>query len=170
MNEATNARIAERLRALNASDREWLLAALAPEECRLVSAALRAHRQQTPSEVPPAELEPASGTRPLEDAVARLDAADPQEITKIVGPLPDWAIALVISTHPWRWAQAFLGEHAPGRVRALRALAMELEDVKPRVRTALLRVLAAQLEPAAPRSAAAQTFDAALERALENRI
>lgn len=167
MKTDTNARIAERLRNLSAGDRDWLLGALAPEECRLVSAALRAHRQQTPGETAPAERKTGQDTQPTGGPVERLNAASLEEMTRILGPLPDWAMALVLAMHPWRWAQAYLGEHTPERVRALRALALELECVKPAVRSALADLLVAQLEPQAPKSPASHNFDAALERAME---
>jgi hypothetical protein len=167
MKTDTNARIAERLRNLSSGDRDWLLGALAPEECRLVSAALRAHREQTPAEALPVGRKIRPDLQPAEEPVERLDAASPQEIAGILGPLPDWAMALVLAMHPWRWAQAYLDEHTPERVRALRALALELECVKPAVRSALLSLLVAQLEPPAPKSPASHNFDAALERAME---
>lgn len=168
MNEATTARLAERLRDLSDGDRDWLLAALAPEECRIVSAALRVHRLQTLVERPSAEIKNTPSTQRLDDVAARLDAAELREIVKVFGGLPEWAIALVLSTYAWRWARAFLGEQPAERVKVLRSLAIELECVKPAVRAVLLRELADQLQPAVPRSAAASTFDAALEHALES--
>lgn len=170
MNEVTTVRLADRLRALSDSDRDWLLAALAPEECRIVSAALRAHRLQPPAEAASTQIKNAPSTQRLDEVAARLDAAEPREIMKVFGGLPDWAIALVLSTYTWRWARAFLGEQPPERVKVLRALAIELECVKPAVRAALLGVLADQLQSGVPRSVAATTFDAALKHALESRL
>jgi hypothetical protein len=167
MKTETNARIAERLRNLSVGDRDWLLGALAPEECRFVSAALRAHREQTPGEAPSAERKAGPVSPPTDGPVDRLNAASPQEIARILGPLPDWAMALALAMHPWRWAQAYLDEHTPERVRALRELALELECVKPAVRSALLELLVTQLEPQTPKSPASLNFDAALERAME---
>ena len=167
MKTDTNTRIAERLRGLSVGDRDWLLEALAPEECRFVSAALRAHREQTPGETSPAERKTGPASQPTDGPVDRLNAASPEEIARILGPLPDWAMALVLAMHPWSWAQAYLGEHTPERVRALRALALELECVKPAVRSALLGLLVAQLEPQTPKSPASLNFDAALEHAMQ---
>jgi hypothetical protein len=167
MKTETTALIAERLRNLSVGDRDWLLGALAPEECRFVSAALRAQLEQTPDEAPPAGRKSAPGPQSNDGPVDRLNAASSEEVERILRPLPDWAMALVLAMHPWRWAQAYLGAHTPERVRALRALALELECVKPAVRSTLLDLLIAQLEPQTPKSPASHNFDAALERAME---
>jgi len=129
----------------------------------VVTAVMRAQREQA---VAP-EQERRPSLPPAHDAVGRLDAATSPQVTKILTAQPDWAIALVLAMHPWQWAQAFLSEHTQERVRALRALALDLECVKPAVRSALLRVLVDQLEPPAPESPASHNFDAALERAMD---
>jgi len=169
MSQNAYTRIALRLRDLSPGDREWLLAHLAPQDCRRVSDALREHREQ---HAQPAPIE--SPSKPASEGaqdtpVARLAAAPAARVKALLGEQPDWAIALLLSADSWPWAEAFLDDLVPERIRALRALASELAPrVKPRFRQAVVHTIASRIQPPAPALPATRAFDAALERALDD--
>jgi hypothetical protein len=165
MSQNAYTRIALRLRNLSPDDREWLLAQLAPEDCRRVSEALREHRAQASSarSINPPRVE--EGFSP----VARLTAAPAARVQALLAEQPDWAIALLLSTDSWPWAEEFLDELVPERLSALRALASELAPrVKPKVRQAVVHTIASRIQPPATVLPATRAFDAALERALDD--
>lgn len=168
MSENAFVRIASRLSNLCAADRDWLLGQLTPDDGRRLVEALRAHRQgasarnEPKREVAPESQAPNERNEPW----SRIARAGAMEMRQVLADQPDWAIAM-LAAQPWPWSQALLSDFAPERIRALRALAAELEGVKPRVREAILSEIAAKLEQAAPKPSATEAFDAALERAVE---
>lgn len=167
MSENAFVRIASRLSSLCEADRDWLLGQLTPDDGRRLIEALRAHRQGASSRSAPerdvAAESPAVGEG--SEPWSRLARAGAMEMREVLADQPDWAIAM-LAAQPWPWSQALLSDFAPERIRALRALAAELEGVKPRVREAILCEIAAKLERAAPKPSATEAFDAALERAV----
>lgn len=178
------ARIAARLRELNPVDRDWLLGQLAAEDCRRVSDALREHRaggqagsaekmagaaattlvQQGKSvQGSPAQEMPDESSQQL----ARASAA---EMRKALAEQPDWAIALLVSRRNWPWTREIMRDLAPERLRALRALAGELAQTKPRVYDAFVRAVATGMVPTELSRVTAATqavFDVALANAME---
>lgn len=168
MSENAFVRIASRLRGLCEADRDWLLGQLTPDDGRRLVEALRAHRQEasapktSKSNVAPEGQASNEGNTPW----TRLARAGAMEMREVLADAPDWAIAMLVA-QPWPWSHALLSDFAPERIRALRALAAELEGVKPRVREAILSEITAKLERAAPKPSATEAFDAALERAVE---
>ena len=165
MSQNAYTRIALRLRDLSPGDREWLLAQLAPQDCRRVSEALREHRAQSSSATSLDRPRVEEGLSP----VARLTAAPAPRVKVLLAEQPDWAIALLLSAESWPWAEEFLDELVPERIRALRALASELAPrVKPKFRQALVHTIASRIQPPATALPATRAFDAALERALDD--
>ena len=130
MSQNAYTRIALRLRDLSPGDREWLLAQLAPQDCKRVSEALREHRGQALSDKslnrPRMEGALSSGAGAQDTPEARLTAAPAARVKAVLAEQPDWAIALLLSADSWPWAEEFLDELVPERIRALRALASEL--------------------------------------------
>lgn len=165
MSQNAYTRIALRLRDLSPGDREWLLARLTPQDCRRVSEALREHRAE--------DLSTKSLSRPrVEEGLspeAWLTAAPAARAKAVLAEQPDWAIALLLSADSWPWAEEFLDELVPERLRALRALASELAPrVKPQFRQALVHAIASRIQPPVTALPATRAFDAALERALDD--
>ena len=168
MSDNAFARIASRLRGLCEADRDWLLGQLTPDDGRRLVEALRAHRQEASARKTPKRNVAPEGQAPNEGDTpwSRLARAGAMEMREVLADEPDWAIAMLVA-QPWPWSQALLSDFAPERIRALRALAAELEGVKPRVREAILSEITAKLERAVRKPSATETFDAALERAVE---
>lgn len=167
MSENAFARIASRLRDLCKADRDWLLEQLTPHDGRRLVEALRAHRQDASARKTPRGNVAPEAQAPDErnTAWSRLARAGAMEMREVLADEPDWAIAMLVA-QPWPWSQALLSDFAPERIRALRALAAELEGVKPRVTEAILFEITAKLERAVPKPSATEAFDAALERAV----
>ena len=173
MSQNAYTRIALRLRDLSPGDREWLLAQLAPQDCKRVSEALREHRAQALSDKlfnrPRMEGTLPSGAGVQDTPEARLTAAPAARVKALLAEQPDWAIALLLSADSWPWAEEFLDELVPERLRALRALASELAPrVKPKLRQAVVHTIASRIQPPATALPATRAFDAALERALDD--
>ena len=164
-------RIALRLRDLGAEDRKWLLSRLGAEDCQRVSVALQEYRARNAAEpaltpVVPREV-PNTSVESAASPTARLAAASATDVNRLFAEQPDWAIALVLSAGPWPWTQEVLGQWAPERIQALRALAGELsERVKPQFREAVVRAIALDLAPDKTETPVTQAFDAALQRAV----
>jgi hypothetical protein len=173
MSEDAYTRIALRLRELSSPDREWLLGQLAADDCSRVSASLRQHRSQVDAadREPmrrPAQVASVPATGSAEELhVARLRAATVAEARSLLAGQPDWVTALVLSANSWPWTDEFLAGLTPERIRALRALTVELSPhVKPALVNVLVRVLVTRLSSVSAKVAPATlAFDSALERA-----
>jgi hypothetical protein len=179
------ARIAARLRELNPIDRDWLLGRLAAEDCRRVSNALREHRaREQAGTSPPEETADAAATglvqgrsaqghagqEMADESSQQLARANAAEVRRALAEQPDWAIALLLSRRKWPWTQEILRDLTPERLRALRALAGELAQTKPKVCDAIVRAVGVGMAPTELSRATAAThavFDAALANAME---
>jgi len=176
MSDDAYTRIALRLREVGPTDREWLLSQLGEDDCRRVSAALSEHRRLAGQMVAPPPRardvgEPGSGTAPTQtsstsDPMARLRAASPADVKKLLAEQPDWALGVLLAGHEWPWAPVFLGSLPPERIRSLRALVAELsQSIKPKVHEMLVSILAGKLEAVPGQTPMTQAFDAALQEA-----
>jgi hypothetical protein len=176
MSDDAYTRIALRLREVGPADREWLLSQLDEHDCKRVSAALSEHRRlagqvaASPTRAP-AVGESSSGTAQTpnpsaSDPVARLLAASPADVKKLLADQPDWALGLLLAGREWPWAPVFLGSLPPERIRALRALVAELsQGIKPKVHEMLVSILAGKLEAVPRQTPITHAFDAALQKA-----
>lgn len=136
---------AERLRGLDARDRAWLLARLAPAERARVEALLDELAQGAPT---PGNAEAAApgangAADPRSEDVRELDAADPLRLAALLAREPDGVVAALLLAERWSWRERFLAALPLHRRRAVAEASVGA--LPPALREAVVAATAQQL-------------------------
>jgi hypothetical protein len=173
MSEQAYRRVAVRLRALDAMDRDWILQQLGGAHCQGISAALQGLRaaQFGDGGAPPVvgAWSAARGDEQARIVRGRLASVPGGEVLGAMAAQPDWTLAVVLAAESWPWAEQLWEQLGADRTRRVRSLSTELAPrVTVAVREAVLRWFVSKLDTHGASAVKRSAFERNLDWTLQS--